>query len=103
MLCLLYLTTMLTCSHSQGRPRNTAAKNAAPAKNTPTIMGSISSPIAREPKSPPIIFQSLHYCPPDQLGDLGDDGVSECSKSVHPAANPISHSTHVGFRAPPAA
>ena len=35
------------------------------------------------------------------LGDLGDDGVAEGSNSVHPSGNPISHSTHVGFSAPP--
>ena len=36
----------------------------------------------------------------DQLGDLRDYGVSEGFKSVCPVKNPISHSTHVGFRAP---
>jgi hypothetical protein len=33
--------------------------------------------------------------------DLRDDGISEGFKSVHPSGNPISHSTHVGFREPP--
>jgi hypothetical protein len=37
----------------------------------------------------------------EPLGDLGDEGVSEGSKSVHPVGNPMSHSTHVGFRLPP--
>jgi hypothetical protein len=37
------------------------------------------------------------------LGYLGDDGVAEASKSVHPAGNPMSHSTHVGFNCPPTA
>ena len=36
----------------------------------------------------------------DQLGDLGDYGVSEGSEAVHPIGNPISHSTHVGFSCP---
>jgi hypothetical protein len=35
------------------------------------------------------------------LGHLGNYGVAESSKSVHPAGNPMSHSTHVGFRLPP--
>jgi hypothetical protein len=33
---------------------------------------------------------------------LRDDGVAEASKAVHPRGNPMSHSTHVGFRLPPA-
>ena len=37
----------------------------------------------------------------DQFGDLGDYGVSESFKSVHPLGNPISHSTHIGFSRPP--
>jgi hypothetical protein len=36
----------------------------------------------------------------DYLYDLGHDGVSEASKSVHPGGNPMSHSTHGGFNAP---
>src|SRR6185503_3699677 len=36
----------------------------------------------------------------DQFGDLRDYGVSELLKSVHPAGNPMSHSTHVGFKLP---
>jgi hypothetical protein len=36
----------------------------------------------------------------DVLGDLGDYGVSEGSKSVQPVGNPMSHSTHVGFSGP---
>jgi hypothetical protein len=40
--------------------------------------------------------------PPDDFDDLRDDGVSESPKSVHPSGNPMSHSTHVGFNAPPA-
>jgi hypothetical protein len=39
----------------------------------------------------------------DDFGDLGYYGVSESSKSVHPAGNPMSHSTHVGFNLPPIA
>ena len=35
--------------------------------------------------------------------DLRDDGVAEGSKAVHPSGNPMSHSTHVGFRQPPTA
>ena len=34
-------------------------------------------------------------------GLLWHDGVSESAKAVHPSGNPISHSTHVGFSAPP--
>jgi hypothetical protein len=30
----------------------------------------------------------------DQFGYLGDDGVSESSKSVHPMGNPMNHSAH---------
>src|SRR5215831_10516346 len=37
------------------------------------------------------------------FGDLGDYGVAEASQSVHPVGNPMSHSTHVGFRLPPTA
>ena len=40
--------------------------------------------------------------PADDFDNLRDDGVSESPKSVHPAGNPMSHSTHVGFNAPPA-
>jgi hypothetical protein len=36
----------------------------------------------------------------EPLGDLRDEGVSEGSKSVHPVGNPMSHSTHVGFKLP---
>jgi len=39
-------------------------------------------------------------CPPDFLDDLRDDGVTEGSKAVHMSGNPMSHSTHVGFRLP---
>ena len=38
----------------------------------------------------------------NHFGDLGDDGVAESSKSVHPAGYPMSHSTHWGFNCPPA-
>jgi len=31
---------------------------------------------------------------------LGDEGVAEGGKAVHPIGNPISHSTHAGFNAP---
>lgn len=34
-----------------------------------------------------------------ELPDLRDDGVSEASQSVNPIGNPMSHSTHSGFRA----
>jgi hypothetical protein len=37
----------------------------------------------------------------EPLRDLGDEAVSEGSKSVHPSGNPMSHSTHVGFNEPP--
>ncbi len=37
---------------------------------------------------------------PNEFGDLGDDGISEGPKSVHPRGNPMSHSTHVGFNEP---
>jgi hypothetical protein len=37
----------------------------------------------------------------DRFRDLRDDGVSEGSKAVHPSGNPMSHSTHVGFKLPP--
>ncbi|WP_288063596.1 hypothetical protein, partial [Herbaspirillum sp.] len=40
------------------------------------------------------------YCAPDHFGDLRDNGISEGFKSVHPSGNPMSHSTHVGFREP---
>jgi hypothetical protein len=36
----------------------------------------------------------------DKLGDLRDYGVSEGLKSVHPSGNPMSHSTHRGFKVP---
>jgi hypothetical protein len=36
----------------------------------------------------------------DVLGDLWDYGVTEGFKSVHPVGNPISHSTHGGFKGP---
>jgi hypothetical protein len=35
------------------------------------------------------------------FGYLGNYGVAEAAQSVHPSGNPISHSTHVGFNAPP--
>jgi hypothetical protein len=43
----------------------------------------------------------LDDCFADDLDDLRDDGVSEGSKAVHPRGNPMSHSTHGGFREPP--
>src|SRR5262245_6785875 len=49
-----------------------------------------------------IFEKSLLYILPnhfeDLVRDLRDDGVSESFKSVHPRGNPMSHSTHVGFR-----
>ena len=36
----------------------------------------------------------------DHFANLRIYGVSEGFKSVHPAGNPISHSTHVGFSSP---
>ena len=36
----------------------------------------------------------------DDLYDLWDDSVPEASKSVHPAGNPMSHSTQFGFNDP---
>ena len=39
--------------------------------------------------------------PADDFRDLRDDGVAEGGKAVHSGGNPISHSTHVGFRFPP--
>ena len=45
---------------------------------------------------------SRHDQSADKLGNLGDYGVAEASKSVHPPGNPMSHSTHVGFNCPPA-
>src|SRR5262245_33611166 len=39
--------------------------------------------------------------PPEPFGELRDDGVAERAQSVHPAGNPINHSTHVGFNKPP--
>ncbi len=40
------------------------------------------------------------HCSADHFGDLGHDGVSEASQSVHPMGNPMSHSTHIGFSRP---
>jgi hypothetical protein len=37
----------------------------------------------------------------DQLGDLGDNGVTEGGNSVHPIGKPISHSTNSGLDGPP--
>ena len=45
----------------------------------------------------------LHDPGADHRDDLRDDRVAEASQAVHPAGNPMSHSTHVGFSAPPAA
>lgn len=42
-----------------------------------------------------------HYRAPDDFRDLRDEGVTEGGKAVHSGGNPISHSTHVGFNAPP--
>lgn len=38
----------------------------------------------------------------NRVGLLWDYGISEALDSVHPIGNPISHSTHSGFRRPPA-
>src|SRR4029077_18866706 len=38
--------------------------------------------------------------PPDPLGDLRHNGISERGKAVHPIGNPISHSTHIGLSRP---
>jgi hypothetical protein len=38
--------------------------------------------------------------PAEPLRDLREEGVPEGSKAVHPAGNPMSHSTHVGFNCP---
>jgi len=35
--------------------------------------------------------------------DLRDDRVAQPSQTVHPSGYPMSHSTHVGFSAPPTA
>ena len=45
----------------------------------------------------------LHDPGADHRDDLRDDGIAEASQAVHSAGNPMSHSTHVGFSAPPAA
>jgi hypothetical protein len=47
-------------------------------------------------------LRRLNYCSPDDFDDLRDDRVPEASQTVHPSGNPMSHSTHVGFNAPPA-
>jgi hypothetical protein len=38
---------------------------------------------------------------PDELGDGGDDGISEGAQAVCPIGNAISQSTHGGFSCPP--
>jgi hypothetical protein len=43
-----------------------------------------------------------NYLSSDDFDDLRDDRVPEASQTVHPSGNPMSHSTHVGFNAPPA-
>jgi len=43
----------------------------------------------------------FHNCPANYFRDLRDDRVSQALETVHPSGNPISHSTHVGFNAPP--
>ena len=48
-------------------------------------------------------LRRLNYCSPDDFDDLRDDRVAKAPQSVHPSGNPMSHSTHVGFNAPPAA
>ena len=48
-------------------------------------------------------FLYLHNCPPEFFDDLRHNGISEGSNSVHPAGNPMSHSTNSGFNWPPAA
>jgi hypothetical protein len=47
-------------------------------------------------------LRRLNYCSPNDFDDLRDDRVAEASQTVHPRGNPMSHSTHVGFNAPPA-
>ena len=42
----------------------------------------------------------LHDCPSDFFDNLRDNGISETPQAVHPTGNPISHSTHDGFRLP---
>ena len=39
----------------------------------------------------------------DHLGHLRHDGVAEGAQAVHPAGNPMSHSTQAGFSIPPTA
>jgi hypothetical protein len=50
--------------------------------------------------SPAVPGIQLPDHPADDLGALRDDRVAEGPQSVHPAGNPISHSTHVGFSGP---
>jgi hypothetical protein len=45
----------------------------------------------------------LEDAPRDPFRDLRDDGVAETAQAVHPSGYPMSHSTHVGFNAPPVA
>jgi hypothetical protein len=35
-----------------------------------------------------------------RFGNLRDDGIAESGKALHSKGNPISHSTHVGFKGP---
>jgi hypothetical protein len=42
-----------------------------------------------------------HYCPPDDFGDLRDDGIAERSKSVHPCGYPIRRSIVSGDKSIP--
>ena len=43
----------------------------------------------------------FHDCASNKLWYLWNNGISEGGETVHPVGNPISHSTHVGFNAPP--
>jgi hypothetical protein len=45
---------------------------------------------------------NIRDCPEEGVYLLRDYRVSEASQAVHPGGNPISHSTHSGFREPEA-
>ncbi len=85
-----------------------ALGNAVPRVTRPCGAESAGCYAARPPLSGSayslvLSLRRLNYCSPDDFDDLRDDRVPEASQTVHPSGNPMSHSTHVGFNAPPAA
>ena len=84
------LTSPLQNGHGTSTPFSVSRFAASLFPNMANLMSSMYNP-------PLYVRYGLKH----RIKLLGDYGVSEAFKSVHPGGNPMSHSTHVGFSWPP--